>query len=96
MKMKQERHLYVVYDIKDDSARSHLSRRLAYYGLRRVQYSVFNGIVTLKDKNELLKEINEMELGGEDKIHVIDLCEACRREVVIIGEMPDVKEHVVV
>jgi len=93
--MKQERHLYIVYDIKDDSTRGHLSRRLAYYGLRRVQYSVFNGIVTLKDKNELLKEIKEMELGDEDKIHVIDLCEACRREVVIIGKMPDVKEHIV-
>jgi len=94
--MKQERHLYIVYDIEEDSTRSHLSKRLAYYGLRRVQYSVFNGIVTLKDKNELLKEINEMELGEEDKIHVIDLCEACRREVIIIGKMPQVREHIVV
>jgi CRISPR-associated protein Cas2 len=94
--MKQERHLYIVYDIKEDSARTHLSRRLAYYGLRRVQYSVFNGIVTLKDKNVLLKEINDMELGEVDKIHVIDLCEACRREVIIIGKMPEVREHIVV
>ena len=96
MKMKQERHLYIVYDIKEDSARGHLSRRLAYYGLRRVQYSVFNGVVPLKDKGALIKEINEMELGEEDKIHVVDLCEACRRKVVIIGEMLDVKEHIVV
>jgi CRISPR associated protein Cas2. len=61
-----------------------------------VQYSVFNGVVPLKDKGALIKEINEMELGEEDKIHVVDLCEACRRKVVIIGEMPDVKEHIVV
>jgi CRISPR-associated protein Cas2 len=94
--MKQERHLYIVYDIEEDSTRSHLSKRLAYYGLRRVQYSVFNWIVTLKDKNELLKEIKEMELGEEDKIHVIDLCEVCRREVIIIGKMPQVREHIVV
>ncbi len=94
--MKQERHLYIVYDIKDDSARNHLSRRLAYYGLRRVQYSVFNGIVLLKDKEELIKEINEMELGEEDKIHVLDLCEGCRREVILIGKMPEVREHIVV
>lgn len=93
--MKQERHLYVVYDIKEDATRSRLAKRLAYYGLRRVQYSVFNGIVTLKDKNELLKEINDMGPGEEDKIHVIDLCEACRREVLIIGRMPDVKEHII-
>jgi len=94
--MKQERHLYIVYDIKEDSTRNHLSRRLAYYGLRRVQYSVFNGIVTIKDKEALVKEINELELGEEDKIHVIDLCEACRREVIIIGKMPEVREHIVI
>lgn len=93
--MKQERHLYILYDIKEDSTRTHLSKRLAYYGLRRVQYSVFNGIVPLKDKDELLREIKEMELGEEDKIHVIDLCEACRREVIIIGTMPVVREHIV-
>ena len=93
--MKQERHLYVVYDIKEDATRSRLAKRLAYYGLRRVQYSVFNGIVTLKDKNELLKEINDMGQGEEDKIHVIDLCEACRKGVLFIGRMPDVKEHII-
>ena len=94
--MKQERHLYIVYDIKDDTVRNHLSRRLAYYGLRRVQYSVFNGIVPLRDKEELIKEINEMELGEEDKIHVLDLCEGCRRVVIVIGKMPEVREHIVV
>lgn len=94
--MKQERHLYVVYDIEEDAVRSRLAKRLAYYGLRRVQYSVFNGIVTLKDKNELLREINELVLGEKDKIHVIDLCKACRKEVIIIGKMPEVREHIVV
>jgi len=94
--MKQERHLYVVYDIEEDAVRSRLAKRLAYYGLRRVQYSVFNGIVTLKNKNELLREINELVLGEKDKIHVIDLCEACRKEVIIIGKMPEVREHIVV
>ncbi len=93
--MKQERHLYVVYDIKEDATRSRLAKRLAYYGLRRVQYSVFNGIVTLKDKEAMLKEINAMDLGEWDKIHVIDLCEACRKGVLIIGRMPDVKEHII-
>jgi len=61
-----------------------------------VQYNVFNGIVTIKDKEALVKEINELELGEEDKIHVIDLCEPCRREVIIIGKMPEVREHIVI
>ena len=93
--MKQDRHLYAIYDIEEDATRNRLAKRLAYYGLRRVQYSVFNGIVTLKDKEAMLKEINAMDLGEGDKIHVIDLCEACRREVLIIGRMPDVKAHII-
>jgi len=94
--MKQDRHLYVVYDIKDDSTRNHLSRRLAFYGLRRVQYSVFNGLVPLSDKETLLREITELELEEEDKIHVLDLCESCRRAVLVIGEMPEIKRHMVI
>jgi CRISPR-associated protein Cas2 len=93
--MKQDRHLYVVYDIKDDPARNYLSRRLAYYGLRRVQYSVFNGLVPLSEKMALLEEIKKMELGEEDKIHVLDLCETCRREAILIGQMPVVEEHII-
>ncbi len=93
--MKTERHLYIVYDIKDDSMRTHLSRRLAFYGLKRVQYSVFSGIMILKDKELLLKEITGMDLGKDDKVHVIDLCETCRSAVTIFGKMPEAKGHVI-
>jgi hypothetical protein len=43
----------------------------------------------------MLKEINAMDLGEGDKIHVIDLCEACRKWMLFIGRMPDVKEHII-
>lgn len=61
-----------------------------------MQYSVFNGVVPLRDKEALVREINELELDDKDKIHVIDLCEGCRREAIIIGKMPEVTEHVVI
>ncbi|MHC1583168.1 MAG: CRISPR-associated endonuclease Cas2 [Methanosarcinales archaeon] len=94
--MKPERRLYIVYDIKDDSTRNRLSRRLAYYGLRRVQQSVFNGIVILKDKEALIEEINGMDLGEEEKIHVLDLCERCISEMIILGKMPEARGHIVI
>ena len=94
--MKRERHLYIVYDIKDDAIRNHLSRRLAYYGLHRVQYSVFDGVVTLRDKISILEEINDMGLGSEDKIHIIDLCDSCRKNAIIIGKKPDVRGHIII
>lgn len=95
-KMKKERCLYVVYDIKDDSTRTYLANRLLYFGLRRVQYSVFNGTVSLKDMQLLLDEIEAIDLNQEDKIHIIDLCERCRKNVVVIGEMPEDREHLVI
>ncbi|RLG24654.1 CRISPR-associated endonuclease Cas2 [Methanosarcinales archaeon] len=94
--MKPGRHLYIVYEIKDNSTWNRLSRRLAYYGLRKVQQSVFNRIVILKDKEALIEEINGMDLGEEEKIHVIDLCERCRSEVIIIGKMPEARGHIVI
>ena len=39
-----------MYDVKDDTNRSALATRLIYYGLQRVQYSVFRGVVNARDK----------------------------------------------
>ena len=64
--------------------------------MRRVQYSVFNGIVILKDEEALIEEINGIDLGEEEKIHVIDLCERCRSEMIIAGKMPEVRGHIVI
>ena len=94
--MKQERYLYIVYDIKDDAVRSHLSRRLLYYGLRRVQYSVFRGLVVLKDRDLILKEIDGMDLGSDDKIHILDLCDSCIRNAIIIGKGPEDRGHIII
>lgn len=93
--MKNLRNLYVVYDIQDDNNRTTLSNILMEYGLHRVQYSVFSGIVTLKQKKEMLKRIGEIDIGEEDKIHVLDLCEKCFRNVIIIGKREESREHVV-
>ncbi|MBT9138189.1 MAG: CRISPR-associated endoribonuclease Cas2 [Syntrophomonadaceae bacterium] len=94
--MKQKRHLYVVYDIKDDKERGNLARRLQYYGLHRVQYSVFDGIVMLEDKKALVDNIKELSIGAEDKIHVLDLCEKCQRDAIIIGKQPGNREHLII
>lgn len=93
--MKELRNLYVVYDIQDDNTRMTLANILMEYGLHRVQYSVFSGIVPLKQKKEMLKRIESIEIGEEDKIHVLDLCGKCFRNVIIIGKKEESKEHVV-
>jgi len=93
--MKELRNLYVVYDIRDDSIRNALSSILMEYGLHRVQYSVFNGIIPIRYKKEMIKRIMDLQLGEEDKIHVLDLCEKCYRNVMVIGKDTESREHVI-
>lgn len=93
--MKDMRCVYVVYDIQDDCLRNTLANLLLFYGLHRVQYSVFNGLIPINDKNNLLTEINSLELGKEDKIHIFDLCKNCMRNAIIIGKIDEVKEHII-
>lgn len=93
--MKELRNLYVVYDIRDDNTRNNLSDLLMEYGLHRIQYSVFSGIIPVKHKEEMIKRIREMEIGEKDKIHILDLCERCFRNVIIIGKKDASREHIV-
>lgn len=93
--MKNERCVYVVYDIRNDNLRNHLANILLFYGLHRVQYSVFNGLISIEDKNNLLREIKSLDIGEEDKIHVFDLCKSCIRNATIIGKNDEGKEHVI-
>lgn len=94
--MKRERNLYVVYDIKDNDTRQNLANILMYYGLHRIQYSVFYGPVSLKDKYKLIEEIDGLEIEYGDKIHILDLCEKCLNRIVISGKVKEEKEHLVI
>ena len=87
--MKRDRYLYIMYDVKDDTNRSALATRLIYYGLQRVQYSVFRGVVNARDTMLVESEIRDMVDDG-DKVHIIDLCEACRKNLIAIGDVPAV------
>jgi len=93
--MKEMRFIYVVYDIQDDNIRNTLSNLLLYYGLHRVQYSAFKGLIPVKDKYSLLKEIYSLNIGKEDKIHIFDLCKSCLENAITIGKIEEGKEHIV-
>ena len=94
--MKAERYLLIAYDIKDNPTRTHLARRLTYYGLKRIQYSVFEGCISLHDKNRILDEIEECGLGSSDKVRVIDLCENCMKNLIVFGNLPETPQHLII
>ena len=43
----------VMYDISEDAPRNNLIKRLRYYGLRRIQKSVFCGLLEIEERFEL-------------------------------------------
>lgn len=93
--MKKDRFIFVAYDIKDDQVRQKVSRMLIYYGLVRVQYSLFRGCVSTKDKAILEEEMKKM-VNKEDKMHIIDICEGCKKEIITIGEIPEIPQHLII
>lgn len=92
--MKRDRYLYVMYDVKDNTNRSALATRLIYYGLQRVQYSVFRGVVNARDKLLVISEIGDIVEDG-DKVHIIDLCATCRKNLETIGDVPVMPQHLI-
>ena len=92
--MKEERFIFVAYDIADDQIRQKVSRRLIYYGLIRVQYSLFRGYLRLRDKRVLEEEIRAL-VDTEDKVHIIELCEECKKRIGTIGDVPVVSPHLI-
>jgi CRISPR-associated protein Cas2 len=83
-----------MYDVKDDTNRSALATRLIYYGMQRVQYSVFRGIINARDKMLVEGEIRDL-MDDSDKVHIIDLCETCRKNLIAIGDVPAAPQHLI-
>lgn len=70
------------------------NKRLIYYGLTRVQYSLFRGYLRLRDKTMLEEEIRAL-VNAEDKVHIIELCEECKKRIGTIGDVPEVSPHLI-
>ena len=84
----------VIYDISNDKDRSRLSELLMNYGLERVQYSGFKGMLNTHDRMILAKEVKRFVKGDRDSIYVIRLCRECAslckivssKETVLVDE----------
>ncbi len=96
MFMKIKRYIYVSYDIEDNKLREAIAKKLIFYGLNRVQYSVFRGEISSKNKSDIVKELENVDLGKEDSIHITELCEKCKNNIKIIGDKPKIIQHLII
>ena len=77
--------LYVIsYDVVEDAGRRRVYEALEDYG-RRVQYSVFECDLDGKSLDELCGRLQEAIDPAADSCRIYRICEACGKEVQILG-----------
>jgi CRISPR-associated protein Cas2 len=77
----------VVYDIPDDARRLKLSNLLEGYG-RRVQYSVFECFLSLKQMRRLYGKVKRRVKPEEDNVRFYWISEDALSRVLTIGSPP--------
>jgi CRISPR-associated protein Cas2 len=76
-------YVVISYDISDDKTRSNVANVLKDYG-KRVQYSVFECRVDARTLERLVARLKPFA-EGRDSIRVYPLCDACLKNVVLLG-----------
>lgn len=82
----EERRRYVVtYDIADDRRRNRVVRFLNGYG-ERVQYSVWECVLTASQAERMWAGLARLIRGEEDRLRMYRLCPVCAGEVRTLGQ----------
>jgi CRISPR-associated protein Cas2 len=81
----QELVTLVVYDVEDDRIRSRIASACKDYGLERIQYSAFCGLLDSTRRGELFTRLSDTLGRRVGKVLVVPVCERdarARREVI--------------
>ena len=79
--------VFVAYDISDTPTRTHFIRRLQYYGLYRIQKSIFSGFLNPDERLDLADEFDKYLSGENDSIVLIPACESCSDSIFYEGNL---------
>ncbi|MBD2580131.1 CRISPR-associated endonuclease Cas2 [Oscillatoria sp. FACHB-1406] len=81
--------LYLIcYDITNDSRRTKVAKLLEAYGLR-IQKSVFEVIADEQQYSKLAQKLSKLLDLKQDQLRFYPLSERCRRDVKILGVLPE-------
>ena len=76
----------VVYDISDNTSRLYLIKKLQYYGLKRLQKSVFIGYLEHEERLDLAEDVETYLSQDSDSIVIFPLCESCKGSILLQGD----------
>ncbi len=72
------------YDIPDDRRRTRMANILMDFG-KRIQYSVFECVLSEEQLREMLRRVERVVEPQEDRVRIYRLCRQCLNDVKIIG-----------
>lgn len=79
--------IFVLYDISDNLSRSNFIKKLRFYGLKRIQKSVFSGFLNIEERLDLINEFDLFLSSENDSIVLIPICESCRKSISFEGNL---------
>ncbi len=82
-------HLLVVYDISHDSTRGKVADICQDYGLDRIQYSAFMGVLGRVHQEELMEKVQNRLGKREGKIYLYPICEKDWQNKIEIDQTED-------
>ncbi|MBI3592741.1 MAG: CRISPR-associated endonuclease Cas2 [Nitrospirae bacterium] len=85
----EEHTVYIFYDIEDDGIRNKIAEKCKDYGLERIQFSGFSGILNRNKREELFLRLISLIGDKSGKILMLPLCERdtkVRREFIQEGQ----------
>ena len=81
--------VWVLYDIRDDRARTRTARHCRRAGLYRVQYSVFVGEITTDDRDTLQQDLEDEINPDHDKVYLFSLARRDLDRAILLGQAFD-------
>lgn len=75
----------IAYDITDDHRRNQVYRFLKGWG-RRVQKSVFECDLSLKELEKVVEGLKGLLALSEDRCHIYPICGECLPKKIVLGE----------
>jgi len=82
----------IVYDVPNDSLRTHISHTLEDFGYQRLQYSVFIGERTQNTLEELALVLKDL-IGKEPAdVRCYQICERCLEKIMVISKICEEQE----
>ncbi len=71
----EEHTVYIFYDIEDDNIRNKIAESCKDYGLRRIQFSGFSGILGKNKREELFLKLSFLIGSKAGKLIMLPVCE---------------------